>query len=711
MYLILAVAIAAACLSFGLSLQHKHLEGIVRQGETLQFEVPGQAGQTVVSLRRPDQAQGLVLLPSDLTLQIDGIGKYEAYDAHLARQDRIVAIMDSPVVMAGVRQASGQVSEVAVKVRKIDLSTLGEGFWSPLVVGLAAFLIGGWVWCLKPDESVTQVLALNGLGMLIAATAATVGYSQPIAASSQLVAGVLDANHLGTTIFGMSLISLFLVFPKPLVSTRVLWTVMAISLVVSALDYLRLLGGTDAIFVFCFAVMGLVTVLIAVQCFKARRDPNAQASLLWLGLAVFVGTGLWCLVMGAYIVQGQIQTMPGSYVFISFLVMYAGIAIGVARFRLFEVRDWAFRIFFYAVAAALFIALDAGLIYLLGMTQGVALPLALVAIGLGYLPLRDLLWRRFLRHKALSDSEMLRIVMDMAFAPQAALRQTKWQALLQTLFAPQVMTPAPVQVSTAFIEADGLHLHVPGLMDVPALKLSFPQDGRGLFSPRHLDLLNQIMRLSREAMQGLTAYERGAAEQRHRLAQNLHDDVGAKLVSGLSVADDVSRPFFYEALNEIRDIASAMITESAPLDRMVAEMRHEAVRRLEVANIALDWPLWPQDAPLFQINALDKKAVSSAMREAITNGIKHSGAGQVSVRLVLTGNLLQCRIADDGKGFPADVLDGSAGGQGLRSIADRVSQSGGGVRFSNAEPGSHGAVVAFDIPLSSSPPVSESLSR
>ncbi|EGF89380.1 histidine kinase-, DNA gyrase B-, and HSP90-like ATPase family protein [Asticcacaulis biprosthecium C19] len=701
-YLILAVAILAALVSFSLSLQHRYLDGVVRRGETLQYDAPGQKSQTVVSLRHPNDEKGLILLPSDLTVQVEAIGDYAALDAYRERQDRIVAIMKSPTVQIGVRGPSGEIAEVPVQVRELDLSRLGEGFWGPLIVGLTAFLIGGWVWCLKPHETVTQVLAINGLGMLIAAATGAICFSQPIAAPSALISAVLDGNHLGTAIFGMSLISLFLIFPKRLVSDRVLWAIMATSLVISGLDFLRLLGATDAIFVFCFAVMAAVTGLIGIQSFKARKDPNAKASLLWLGLAVFVGAGLWCLVIGAHVVQGQMQTMPGSYVFISFLITYAGIAIGVARFRLFEVRDWAFRIFFYAVAAVLFIALDAGLIYLLGLTQSIALPLALAFIGFAYLPLRDLLWRRFLHGTSLNDSEILAAAMDMAFAPQASLRQAKWQGLLNTLFTPQVMAPAPAQVDAAFIDADGLHLHVPGLTGVPALTLSFPQGGRGLFSPKHVELVNQILRLSREAMQGLTAYERGAAEQRHRLAQNLHDDVGAKLVSGLSVADDASRPFIYEALTEIRDIASAMITESAPLDRVVAEMRHETVRRLDAARIDLDWPLWPEDAPFVQISALDKKALTSAMRETITNCIKHAGAQKVAVRLVLTGNRLQVNITDDGKGFGEQVMDGSASGQGLRSIADRIAQTGGIARFSNAEGGQTGAVIAFDMPLTPS---------
>ncbi len=696
LWLILAIAVIATGVSLTLGVQGKRLEYVRRDGEALLLTRPGQAAFPVVSFRRPDQGAAFALVPSDFTTQIEAFETYKAFDTYRDRQDRMKALLDHPSVLVGIKPDNRPAYEVESRVLPLEISDFGPGFWVSLGVGLTAFMVGGWVWCLKPHEIGTRILAVNGLGMLIAAVASCATFAQPLGISSHLIEMSLTLNHFGTVIFGQTLVGLFLIFPKPIVSGRQFAGIMAIGVPVFAADYFRLLGGPGGIMFYCFAVIVAVIVLVAIQLWVSRGEPKARASLIWLGLAVVVGGGSWGIILLAYVLQGQFHAMPESFIFLSFLILYVGVAVGVARFRLFDVGDWAFRIFFFTVAAAIFIGLDAGLVYVIGLARPSALTLALLVVAFGYLPFRDMLWRRFFRAKALSDNEMLASVLDMAFAPEASQRQGRWQDLLQRLFAPVSIAPSPVEVGDAHIGEDGLHLYVPRVVDTPALRLSYPQSGRGLFAPRHVDLVNQIVRLSRKAAQGLSAYERGAAEQRQRLAQDLHDDVGAKLVSGLSVADEASRPFIYGALNDIRDIASALLTESAPLDRVMAEMRHETVRRLDAVQIELDWPLWPEDAPFIQLPARHKKAMTSTVREIITNAIKHSRAKRISVVFTVTGTTLTARIDDDGTGFPDVVVDGVSSGQGLRSVADRIGQLGGSVRFDSLRVG---ARVAFDLPL------------
>ncbi len=696
LWLIIAATLVATGLSFGFALQGKMPEGLVRNDEKLTLNLAGHPPLPIISLRRPDQAQGFLLQPTDLATQIDGVATYGQVDAYLKRQDQIMHILDGPSVVIGVKPVDGSAFDVATKIAPLKVSELDSSFWVSLIVGLTAFILGGWVWCLKPYETVTQVLAINGFGMLIAAVSSCVMFAQPLALPANVISIANMINHLGTVIFGLTLVAIFLLFPKRLISRRQYWLFMATGVPLFILDTFHLLGFPGGMLIFCFIVVGLVTGLVGIQFCASKGAPNLRASLLWLGLAVIVSGGIWGVTIIAYMLQGQFQNMPESYIFLSFLILYVGIAVGVARFRLFDIGDWAFRIFFFTIAAVLFIGLDAGLIYVIGLTRNASLALALLIIAFGYLPFRDLLWRRFVRAKTLSDNEMLTTVLDMAFAPEAMQRQNKWQDLLQRLFLPQSISLSPVAVGDTHIDSDGLHLFVPGNMDMPALQLSYPQSGRGLFSPRHVELVDQILRLSRKAALGLSAYERGAAAQRHRLAQDLHDDVGAKLVSGLSVADAASRPFIYSALNDIREIAAALTTESAPLDRIIAEMRHEAVRRLDAARIELDWPLWPDDAPFAQMTALQKKALTSAVRESITNAIKHSRAGRVSVTFSVVENRLAGCISDNGAGFPDAVINGLSGGQGLRSITDRLAQMHGKVQFKNLTPG---AVVAFEFPL------------
>lgn len=695
LWLILAIAILSTAISFGLALQGKTLEGLIRSTDTLNLAVTGPPASPVISLKRSGQMP-FVVLPSDLVTQTDAIETYAEVDAHLERQDEIMNILQGPTVLVGLKPASSPAFETEVKVRTLRISELDGSFWVSLFVGLTAFLVGGCVWCLKPNEKVTQVLALNGLGMLIAAVSSSAAFAQPLALPSGMISALTALNHFATVLFGLTMVGIFLLFPKPLISDRQYWLFLAAGAPLLVLDQLRLLGIPSGLIIFCFLVVIAAIGLVAIQFHNTRGAPHLRASLVWMGLAVIASGGIWCVTIAAYALQGQFDTMPESFIFLSFLILYVGIAVGVARFRLFDVGDWALRLFFFTVAALLFVCLDAALIYLAGLAQNSAMALALLVIAFGYLPLRDVLWRRFVRSKTLSENELMGHVLEMAFEPETSQRQFQWHALLQKLFVPLTISPSPVPVTETSIDKDNLHLFVPGHLDTPALQVSYPQSGRGLFAPRHIDLVDHILRLSHKAALGLNAYERGAAEQRQRLAQDLHDDVGAKLVSGLNVADEASRPFIYGALNDIREIAAALVNERAPLDRTLAEMRHEAVRRLDAAKIALEWPLWPEDEAFVELTALQKKALASTVREAITNIIKHSGATCVTALFRMEGQGLMARLADDGGGFPDAVLDGQSGGQGLKSMLDRIGQMNGKVRLENL---AIGALVEFDFPL------------
>ena len=82
--------------------------------------------------------------------------------------------------------------------------------------------------------------------------------------------------------------------------------------------------------------------------------------------------------------------------------------------------------------------------------------------------------------------------------------------------------------------------------------------------------------------------------------------------------------------------------------------------------------------PLPALAPVQENALAMALREAVTNVIRHAGATRVDVALVREGRVLRLDVDDDGRGGDA------APGNGLSGMRERFAQLGGSVAFDGA---------------------------
>src|SRR5690606_30427819 len=156
---------------------------------------------------------------------------------------------------------------------------------------------------------------------------------------------------------------------------------------------------------------------------------------------------------------------------------------------------------------------------------------SLSLVALLYLPLRDWLSRRLLR-KSVRRPLLFRRVIDVALTPLPAEANAAWCALLQDAFAPLEMCPGE-PVGEPRIEREGIALSLPGNGAILPLRLEHPDGGRKLFNPGALRLAREACNMLGHALASRDAYERGAAEERTRVARDIHDNIGAQLLSAL----------------------------------------------------------------------------------------------------------------------------------------------------------------------------------
>ncbi len=655
-------------------------------------------GRTPATLTAID---GLALTATDRIEEPDFLGSYgEVRTLFAAQSAAVAALRDAPVQLS-FTGADGRAFQVEATPGRRPLSDLPALFWLQMVFGAGALLIGAWVWSLRRRDLGVIMFGLTGLGLLFSTASAAIYSSRELAIDGGLFRALSGINHLGAQMFGAGMVALFCLYPRRIASDRVLGVIGGVIALWWICDtahltfnpqigsYLPVMIETAAIF-----------ALIGVQWWINRRDPLARAGLRWLGLSVLVGIGGYVFGNALPVLLDQTPALPQGLLLGSVLLIYIGLALGLGRYRLFQLDQWAYRTVFYAGGALGVLAFDAALIFALQVERVAALGVSLLLIGLLYLPARDAIWRRLTARRRTPPDALFGWVVEAALAPPTE-RHGRWRDLLERLFEPLDIDSSDAVFAAPAILEDGLALGVPATSAGPALVLRFARGGRSLFGPEDLAAARQAVGLLAQADASRLAYERGATEERRRIAQDLHDDVGARLLSGLHKSDlPQTRGALREAIAEIRLVVSGLAGERRPLDDVFADLRHEAFDRLGAAGVALDWPLDEASAdPSFEVDYAVQKALRSALREMVSNTIRHAQATQMSIRVARRGERLTLTARDDGVGMAAERsrdADGIGLGLGLSGLAKRLDALGGALRL---PPTAKGMALELEVDL------------
>lgn len=658
------------------------------------------AGERLVAVLAPDGRE--TPLTGDVLDEDTGPTQRQADDG-MRRHDVAAEAMKARPLRLKIEDAAGERRIVTLDDRPRPLGTLGAGFWVNLSYGLIATLICGWVWALRPREPATQLFALTGLAMLAFTFGWAVHTPQELTLDTALLGPVRWLNLAGSVAYGGAMIAFFLCYPKRLLPVPVL--LLMAPAAVALLMALPLLpgnpGATSMGQGFTVIEMALIIVAIGIQALACRGDPAAMAATRWLGLSVIIGAGAFIASIAAPAMMGREALIDSRFSLGFFVIIYVGMAVGLRRHKLFELDQWAFRILFYLGAGAALLVLDAMLLTVLRYSPQTSLGVALLVIAFAYLPFRDVLWRRTVARRTLKDHEMFAAVAQVALTHQAPARDAAWRDLLARVYEPlEIATLGPEATpATARIQDEGVAMSLPPAAGAPGLLLRFPARGRGLFGTAQVQLADQLAGLLTQIEQGRDAYARGVVEERLRIARDLHDDVGARLLSGLHRQElSQTHEAMRGAIGDLRAIVSGLSGDHLPLDEVLADLRHETAERLAAAGLTLDWPAPDDDDPEAAGSALPApyrvyKNLTSACREVISNTLRHAKASHVAVSVVCSAGQLEVTLSDDGVGLPDDPERRRSG---LANLERRLGEIGGAVSF---PPTSRGLAVRLSLPL------------
>jgi signal transduction histidine kinase len=233
------------------------------------------------------------------------------------------------------------------------------------------------------------------------------------------------------------------------------------------------------------------------------------------------------------------------------------------------------------------------------------------------------------------------------------------------------------------------------------------------FTEEDEELLGILAQHAAIALTNARLYERSReltiAEERSRLAHELHDAVSQKLFSlrltaqaaAALVDRDPSR-----AKDEMQQVATLAAEATDELRAAVVELRPAALdedgltatlrTHVQVLDRAHTARVTFAARSFRALPASQEEAMLRVAQEALHNALRHSGAAHVDVTVDRRGGGAVLRVTDDGSGFEPKAVRRAGRHLGLVSMRDRTSGVGGTLTVESA-PGK-GTTIEMEVP-------------
>ncbi|MGH8456963.1 MAG: hypothetical protein ACRETE_08255, partial [Stenotrophobium sp.] len=454
---------------------------------------------------------------------------YTAFDRFLQRQKRLSRILRSGEVH--LLGSEGRTLTLHPPPRR-PLAHLSWLFWYQFLVGAACWLCGLAIWVFRRDDPAAAYSALSGFGLMLTTASAAVFSTRELALPGATFRALSAVNHFGSMLAIGALIAVFWHYPKRLTRSDIgPWLVTGFVLIWFC-DFMQVLPlGNYGVQLVFFGGAMVAFLMALLQWHVTRGNPVERASLQWFLMSWFLGVGIYLALVTIPAIAGFDSGDTERYAFGSLLLIAIGLALGVARYRLFELESWWFRILAFLLGGAMVVLTDVLLTTVLTFNKPVGLAMSLGISGWLYFPARQwLVGRLYTRIRRLRTRDLPALLSDVLSRSVQSPVGLLPEALRQ-LYSPLSLKPLEQPLAAVTIVDNGLALQVPGISYLPALEARWADDGRRLFSSYDIEVATAVHVVLDRVAAYQFAVERGVEQERARLTQDLHDDIGARLLT------------------------------------------------------------------------------------------------------------------------------------------------------------------------------------
>jgi signal transduction histidine kinase len=207
-----------------------------------------------------------------------------------------------------------------------------------------------------------------------------------------------------------------------------------------------------------------------------------------------------------------------------------------------------------------------------------------------------------------------------------------------------------------------------------------------------LEILKQQENLKAKEIEKIEAVFETKANERMRIATDLHDSIGAsissigmyaevarqrtsKLQSPLEPLQKISETIGY-VMDDLKDTIWVIMPQSQDFTSVVERLRQYAEPLCSERNIQFQIRYQPA-SKLNALDMFDKKGIYLICKEAINNALKYSNGTKITLEIVVVEQEAQVLISDNGSGFNLQDVTGN----GLQNMRERAKKLGGSIYF------------------------------
>lgn len=281
--------------------------------------------------------------------------------------------------------------------------------------------------------------------------------------------------------------------------------------------------------------------------------------------------------------------------------------------------------------------------------------------------------------------QLYRVARDVEVHPEKT--RELMSRLLRELFEPLEVLDMQRPARRTHVVGDGsaLLVPVPRLGEAPdagCLVLRFAHRGKRLFTLEDARLTDRVLEQLKRAVAFDKAVEQGRSEERVRIAQDLHDDIGARLLTLMYKAPTPEmEDYLRHTLQDLKTLTRGLAAPSHRLSHAAAEWKADITQRLTAAHCDLGWS-FSYDRDLM-LSVVQWSALTRVLRELVTNAISHAQATRLDIEASHENGAFTLVVQDNGVGRDPQTW---AHGLGLGGVRKRVKQLGGEVEWRERVP-------------------------